>query len=101
MTREEAINELTENLTAINPNDLGDEDVERYAFALDMGIKALKEERPHGEWLSHYEYCKKHDCIPSGLIAFWWCNKCEQGVEIPTNFCPNCGASMRKEGATE
>lgn len=59
------------------------------------------EERPHGEWLSHYEYCKKHDCIPSGLIAFWWCNKCEQGVEIPTNFCPNCGASMRKEGATE
>ena len=59
--------------------------------------KALAD-RPHGEWISHYEYCKKHDCIPSGLIAFWWCNKCEQGVEIPTNFCPNCGADMRKEG---
>lgn len=62
--------------------------------------KPLDEEiRPHGEWLSHYEYCKKHNCIPSGLIAFWWCNQCEQGVEIPTNFCPNCGASMvKKEG---
>ena len=57
--------------------------------------------RPHGEWLSHYEYCKKHDCLPSGLIAFWWCNQCEQGVEIPTNFCPNCGADMRKEGETD
>ena len=57
--------------------------------------KAL--ERPHGEWLSHYEYCKKHELIPSGLIAFWWCNNCEQGVEIKTNFCPNCGADMRKK----
>lgn len=56
-------------------------------------------ERPRGEWLSHYEYCKKHDCIPSGLIAFWWCNQCEQGVEIATNFCPNCGADMREGDA--
>ena len=68
--------------------------------ALNMAIEALKE-RPHGEWLSHYEYCKKHDCIPSGLIAFWWCNKCEQGVEIPTNFCPNCGADMTKKEGNE
>ena len=60
-----------------------------------------EEERPHGEWLSHYEYCKKHDCIPSGLIAFWWCNKCEQGVEIPTNFCPNCGTDMTKKEGEE
>lgn len=63
--------------------------------------KAPTIERPHGEWLSHYEYCKKHDCIPSGLIAFWWCNQCEQGVEIQTNFCPNCGADMRKSGEAE
>lgn len=65
--------------------------------ALDVAIEALKD-RPHGEWLSHYDYCKKHELIPSGLIAFWWCNQCEQGVEIKTNFCPNCGADMRKEG---
>lgn len=53
------------------------------------------EERPKGKWLSHYEYCAKHGCCPSALIAFWWCAQCEQGVSHPTNFCPNCGADMR------
>lgn len=50
-----------------------------------------------GKWLSHYEYCKKHKLLPSGSVAFWWCDQCEQGVEHPTNFCPNCGADMREE----
>ena len=52
------------------------------------------EERKTGKWLSHYDYCKKHDYMPSpsALIAFWWCDQCEQGVEHPTNFCPNCGS---------
>lgn len=50
------------------------------------------EERKTGKWLSHYEYCKKHKLLPSGLVAFWWCDQCEQGVEHPTNFCPNCGS---------
>lgn len=53
--------------------------------------------RPKGKWLSHYEYCGKHGCNPSALIAFWWCDQCEQAVEQPTNFCPNCGADMRGE----
>ena len=93
MTNEEALNAITAF-------------VENYAYGNDliglkMAIEALKEERPHGEWLSHYDYCKKHEFIPTGLIAFWWCNQCEQGVEIKTNFCPNCGASMRKEGEKE
>lgn len=54
-------------------------------------------ERIKGRWLSHYDYCKKHGYIPSGVIALWWCDQCEQGVEHPTNFCPNCGAEMRGE----
>lgn len=45
-----------------------------------------------GKWMSHYDYCKKHKLLPSGLVAFWWCDQCEQGVEHPTNFCPNCGS---------
>lgn len=69
----------------------------------ESGKKVLKiidnvptiEERPNGKWLSHYEYCAKHGCYPSGLITFWWCAQCEQAVEHPTNFCPNCGADMR------
>ena len=51
--------------------------------------------RPQGEWLSHYDYCEKHGYNPSVSIAFWWCDRCEQAVEHPTNFCPNCGADMR------
>lgn len=54
-------------------------------------------ERKKGKWLSHYEYCEKHGYIPSGLIAYWWCDQCEQAVEHPTNFCPNCGSDMRGE----
>lgn len=59
------------------------------------------EERPKGKWLSHYEYCAKHGCNPSALIAFWWCDQCEQAVEHPTNFCPNCGADMRMRKSNE
>lgn len=47
-----------------------------------------------GKWLSHYDYCKKHGYTPSGLIVYWWCDQCEQGVEHPTKFCPNCGVRM-------
>ena len=53
-------------------------------------------EQKRGKWLSHYDYCKKHGYMPSGVIALWWCDQCEQGVEHPTNFCPNCGTDMRE-----
>ena len=52
-------------------------------------------ERKSGEWISHYDYCKKYRYIPSGLISLWWCDQCEQGAEHPTNFCPNCGTEMK------
>lgn len=97
MTREEAIYVLNELLEKVKASQNKTNILAKEKQALEFAIEAFKE-RPHGEWLSHYEYCKKHDCIPSGLIAFWWCNQCEQGVEIATNFCPECGASMWKEG---
>lgn len=58
--------------------------------AYDMAIEALKEERPHGEW--------KKD----GFFAI--CSECGhelQHYELVVsrlNFCPTCGADMRKEG---
>ena len=59
------------------------------------GIPSAEPKRIKGRWLSHYDYCKKHEYIPSEVIALWWCDQCEQGVEHPTNFCPNCGANMK------
>ena len=46
------------------------------------------EERPQGEWIP----CKDDN--------FCKCSECKQIVmsEERSNFCPNCGASMRKEG---
>lgn len=58
-------------------------------------LPSAQPERPSGKWLSHYDYCKRHGYIPSGMMAFWWCDQCEQGVGHTTKFCPHCGARMR------
>ena len=45
-------------------------------------------DRPHGEW-------KKNNS------TFWTCSLCgfvNTHNRIEYNFCPNCGADMRKEG---
>ena len=42
--------------------------------------------RPRGEWIKIGE-----------LGLAYKCNKCEEISVIPENFCPNCGADMRKE----
>ena len=60
------------------------------SVAIDMAIEALKE-RPHGEWIYHKEW----EC--DGECAFE-CSKCGMGTDVDYNFCPNCGADMRKSG---
>jgi len=60
-------------------------------------LPSAQPEQRKGKWMSHYDYCKKHELLPSGLIAFWWCDQCGEGVEHRTNFCPSCGADMRGE----
>ena len=61
-----------------------------------LNLPSAQPERKKGRWMSHYDYCKKHELLPSGLVAMWWCDICGQGVEHPTNFCPNCGAKMKE-----
>lgn len=55
-----------------------------------------------GRWISHKEYCEKHDLIPSGLVTIEWCSNCDYGVDINErgwcryNYCPHCGAKMEE-----
>ena len=58
--------------------------------ALDMSIKALKEQKPHGEW----------ETEPHSRIMH--CSNCNAIENLNrlyvSNFCYLCGADMRKEG---
>ena len=53
------------------------------------------ETRPHGEWVFKYDN-------PLIKMGYWECSKCKTGrLMVEENFCPNCGADMRKEGEPE
>lgn len=65
---------------------------EKFNEALDMAIEALKEQRPHGEWTKLTIYESTCSCCKNVIDR-------QMFVELP-NFCPNCGADMRKEGET-
>ena len=53
-----------------------------------------------GHWISHKTHCKKLGVLPSGLGSYWWCSKCDTGIDsiqfsrVEHNFCPKCGAKM-------
>ena len=53
------------------------------------------EAQPHGEWIETY-----YSIDGVGASRFK-CSKCGKEISTygnPYNFCPNCGASMRKDG---
>ena len=45
---------------------------------------AYREERPTGKWINHQD-------------LFSECSECHFNVAFGLNYCPNCGADMRKE----
>ena len=60
----------------------------------------VQADRPHGEWVRRDNY----KVMGEGYI--WHCSICDEKVyqdssrDYPSdNFCPNCGADMRKEKA--
>ena len=89
MTRDRAIEILRDDASGASLWEL--------AEAVEMGIKALEEERPHGEWMQvtarDGEYYCYHKCTNCGQTI-------ESGFDNPPlfNYCPHCGADMRKEG---
>ncbi len=67
------------------------ESCEEEHTAIALAIKAL-EERPQGEWIiSEYVDTRR------GFITK--CPFCKTDTIGGGNFCPNCGANMRKGGA--
>ena len=52
------------------------------------GEIVLQDERPQGEWIYDEDYINPYRC-----------DKCNYHNDDKTNFCPNCGADMRKGGA--
>ncbi len=89
MTREEAMGilEYTES-NVLNA---------RLSNALKLAIEALNEERPHGEWIINPNGLS----IGKGIHYAVVCSLCNWSTLFADNFCPNCGASMVKEGEAE
>ena len=50
--------------------------------------EALKYLRPKGKWIPQTDF---------DGFTYWKCSECGKVYEGKTNFCPNCGADMRKE----
>lgn len=59
--------------------------------AIDAVPTADVRENVHGEWIvdGHHMRCNK--------CNEYMCNTDREGDPIPKNFCPNCGADMRKK----
>ena len=62
------------------------DDITAFVIARD----ALKEQRPHGEWIMHKNF--------DGYLRFYECSNCNHTQGYLTDFCDTCGADMRKEG---
>ena len=73
------------------------------AEAVDMAIEALKEQRPHGEWIRIDKWV---DEIYVGGFIHKDCPMIKVSDDClyapwEYKFCPNCGADMRKEGDSD
>lgn len=92
MTREEAIEIFEDNDTVIeNPNYLFTEIGE----AWDMAIEALKEERPHVEWIK-VKFRTREEKLFYGDA--YRCSHCKviSDTHGSAHYCENCGADMKK-----
>lgn len=61
----------------------------------ELAIKALENERPHGEWIKvnpesrgYAEFFRCSNCLSNIQMSYW-------GKECEYDYCPNCGADMR------
>lgn len=71
------------------------------SFLKDIDEQPTVEARPHGEWIEkHCDYGVYYRCSNCHKMPPNYECDYKEGA-IKTNFCPNCGVSMRKEGEAE
>lgn len=87
MTKEEAVKELTEIRDYVHAKQ-DNEIFEADTTSLDMAIEALSAQK-EGRWINVF-------CSECGHEAITEWNDCG-GEMLLSNFCPNCGADMRRE----
>ena len=83
MTNEEAIKYLIPPITTSTEPSA---EYLKQKEAYELAIKALQNERPKGEWKHIFEEDNDVECP--------FCGFQEDGIYY--NFCPNCGADMRR-----
>lgn len=52
----------------------------------------VEPKRPKGEWMPIIEANELGDTYKAGI----YCSECGETLSYEANFCPNCGADMRK-----
>lgn len=83
--------ELIDNAPTVSLQDIYQEG--HYDGHLEGYTKAINEGRPQGEW-KHNNF-DEHSCNKCGHPALW-SEEADGYYEVQSNFCPNCGADMRK-----
>ena len=65
-----------------------------YQTLNDMIDELLEQEQKTGHWKTTYL-----DHVAMGeRPSILYCSVCHRCIMCPTNYCPNCGAKMQKEG---
>jgi uncharacterized OB-fold protein len=83
MTRKQAIRELKIQFVG---------EYDRQREAKDMAIKALEQEPRKGHWIMTSDYLT----TAYGSVDYVKCSCCGEDSLEEGDYCPNCGADMRK-----
>jgi len=67
--------------------------------AYECGQRTGIVEQKKGKWIAHNNLM--YSPFDGSNENTYICNQCEAEAEKATNYCPNCGADMRKEKTDE
>ena len=90
----DCIDAIIDNAPTVEPEKAKESEIiKAYTKGFDTGVETVKNERPQGEWIKHISELYPNESTEE-------CPFCHEEQTIcgnDDNFCPNCGADMRKE----